>query len=85
MVEIECRHGKNSASICCPKISFFFLTMASRTGCEILNTSEVAGSILTVFPTKVKKKGKSHVPRNCKTHSLKNNDESNTIIAESLQ
>ena len=33
----------------------YFLTMASQAGCEIMN-SEVAGSILTVFPVKRKKK-----------------------------
>ena len=33
----------------------YFLTMASQAGCEIMN-SEVAGSILTVFPIKTKKR-----------------------------
>ena len=33
----------------------YFLTIASQTGYEIMN-SEVAGSILTVFPVKRKKK-----------------------------
>ena len=52
--------------------------MASQTGCEI--NSEVAGSILTVFPVK-KKKEFSHVSRTCTTQPLKKNDESNTTIA----
>ena len=42
---------------------------------------EVAGSILTVFPVKGKKKGFSHVQEPVKLKLLKNNDESNTIIA----
>ena len=57
--------------------------MASQTGCEIMN-SEVAGSILTVFPrhgAQEKKKGIFSRSRTCKTQPLKNNDESNRIIA----
>ena len=48
--------GNNSSSICYVTSLVCFLTMASQTGCEIMN-SEVAGSILTVFPLKGKKKG----------------------------
>ena len=51
--------------------------MASLTRCEIMN-SEVAGSILTVFPVKWRKKGFSHVQEPVKTQH-ENNDESNTI------
>ena len=54
--------------------------MASQTGCEIMNSSEVAGSILTIFPVK-RKKGIFSRSRTCKAQPLKNNDESNTIIA----
>ena len=51
--------------------------MASQTGREIMN-SEVAGSILTVFPrNKEKEKGIFSRSRTCKTQPLKNNDESN--------
>ena len=39
--------GNNSSSICCVTFFVYFLTMASQTGCEIMN-SEVAGSILTL-------------------------------------
>ena len=53
--------------------------MASQTGREIVN-SEVAGSILTVFPVK-RKKGIFSRSRTFKTQPPKNNDESNTIIA----
>ena len=41
-------------SICYLTFSVYFLTMASQTGCEIMN-SEVASSILTVFPVERKK------------------------------
>ena len=41
--------GNNSSSIWCSTCLAHFLTMASQTGCEIMN-SEVAGSIFTVFP-----------------------------------
>ena len=71
--------GNNSSSISCATFLVYFLTLASQTGCKIMN-SEVAGSILTVFPLK-RKKGALSCSRTCKTHSLKNNDESNTIIA----
>ena len=51
--------------------------MASQKGCEIVY-SEVAGSILTVFPRKRKKKGRIFSrSRTCKTQPPKNNDESN--------
>ena len=53
--------------------------MASTAGREIMN-SEVAGSILTVFPIKGKKVIFSR-SRNCQTQPLKNNDESNTVNA----
>ena len=72
--------GNNSSSICCVTFFVYFLTMASQTGFEIMN-SEVAGSILTVFPVKRKKKGIFSRSRTCKTRPLKNNDESNTVIA----
>ena len=71
--------GNNSSSICCATFLVYFLTMASQTGCEIMN-SEVAGSILTVFPIK-RKNGIFSCSRTCKTQPLKNNNESNTIIA----
>ena len=44
--------------------------MASQTGCEIMN-SEGAGSILTVFPVKRKKKGFSDVQEPVKLNHLK--------------
>ena len=72
--------GNNSSSICCVTFLVYFLTMASTAGREIMN-SEVAGSILAVFPVKRKKKGIFSCSRTCKTQPLKNNDESNTIIA----
>ena len=72
---------ENRGSICCVTFLVYFLTMASQTGYEIMN-SEVAGSILTVFPVKGKKKeGFSDVQKPVKLTHLKNNDESNTIIA----
>ena len=71
--------GKQSGSLCCETVLVFFLTMASQTGCEIMN-SEVAGSILTAFPMKIKK-GIFSCSRTCETQPLKNNDESNAIIA----
>ena len=62
----------------------YFLTMASQTGCEIMNT-EVAGSILTAFLVyQVKeKKGLSHVQEPAKLNPLKN-DKSNTNHCKSL-
>ena len=46
--------------------------MASQTGCEIMNSSEVAGSILTVFPRKKKKKkGLSRAQEPVKFNHLK--------------
>ena len=71
--------GNNSSSIiCCSTFFVYFLTMASTAGREIMN-SEVAGSILTVFPTGKEKKGILSRSRTCtsKTQPLKNNDESN--------
>ena len=62
--------GNNSSSICCSTFLAYFLTMASQTGCEIMN-SEVAGSILTVFPRKRKKKGFFHVQEPAKLNHLK--------------
>ena len=47
--------GNNSSSVCYVTFLVYFLTMALQTGCEIMN-SEVAGSILTVFPEKIKKR-----------------------------
>ena len=47
--------GENASSICCITFLVHFLTMASQTGCEIMN-SEVAGSILTVFAVKRRKR-----------------------------
>ena len=44
--------------------------MASTAGREVMN-SEVAGSILTVFPQKKKKKGFSHVQEPVKLNNLK--------------
>ena len=59
--------------------------MASKTGCEIMN-SEVAGSILTSFPLKEKKKGilvctmiVSRVQEITYLYNSQNNDESNMI------
>ena len=54
--------------------------MASQTGYEIMN-NEVAGSILTVFPVKRKKRDFPHVQEPVKLKPLKNNDERNTMIA----
>ena len=51
--------GENSSSICYVTFFVYFLTMASQTEYELLN-SEVAGSILAVFPVKAKKKS-SHL------------------------
>ena len=47
--------GNSSSSICCSTFLVYFLAMASSAGREIMN-SEVAGSILTVFPRQIKKK-----------------------------
>ena len=47
----------------------YFLTKASQTGYEIMN-SEVAGSILTVFPVKNEKRF-SHVQEPVKLNHLK--------------
>ena len=71
--------GNNSGSVYYVTFLVYFLTMASSAGREIMN-SEVAGSILTVFPIK-RKNGIFSCSRTCKTQPLKNNDESNTIIA----
>ena len=59
--------GNGSSSICDVTFLVYFLTMASQAGCEIMN-SEVAGSILTVFP--VRKKGIFvFQERTCKTQT----------------
>ena len=63
------------SSICCAAFLVYFLTMASQTGCETMN-SVVAGSIFTVFSVKRNKRSSSR-SRTCKTQPLKNNDESN--------
>ena len=59
-MEIELRRQKLGRSICwatCFSLSVYFFTMAPQAGREIMNGSEVAGSIPTViFPRK--KKGK---------------------------
>ena len=47
--------GENSSSICYVTFLVYFLTMASQAGCEIMN-GEVVGSIVAVFPQKIKKK-----------------------------
>ena len=60
---------ENARSIGCASFFVYFLTMASRTRCEIMN-SEVAGSILTVIRVKVNK-GTIPCSRTCKTHQLK--------------
>ena len=52
--------GENPSNICYVTFLVNFLTMASQTGCEIMN-SEVAGSILTVFPVTRKRRILSHV------------------------
>ena len=46
---------QNSSSIYYVTFLVYFRTMASQTGREIMN-SEVAGSILTVFPAKINKR-----------------------------
>ena len=57
--------GNNSSSIRCATFLVYFLTIASSTGREIM-ISEIAGSILTVFPRKRRKKGIFSRSRTCK-------------------
>ena len=53
--------GKNSSSLCYVTFLVYFLTMASQTGCDIMN-NEVAGSTLAVFA--VRWEGFSDVRKN---------------------
>ena len=69
VVEKTSLEGNNSISICCSTFLVYFLTMASQTGCEIMN-SEIAGSIFTVFPRK-KRHLFSHVQEPAKLNPLK--------------
>ena len=58
---VEKRVSKAITRVAFVAVTFLvhFLTMASTAGREIMN-GEVAGSILTVFPVKRKKKGFFH-------------------------
>ena len=74
---------ENSKTVVVALFLVYFLTMASQTGREIMN-SEVAGSILTVFPAKKRRKGIFSSSRTCKnstwfTYYCSYNDESNTV------
>ena len=64
--------GNNSSGTFYVTFLVYFITMASQTGCEIMD-SEVAGSILTVFAVKKKrkKKGFSHVQEPVQLNHLK--------------
>ena len=62
--------GNNSSSICYVTFLVYVLTMASQKGREIID-SEVAGSILAVFPAVKRNTEFSHVQEPVKLNHLK--------------